>query len=53
MGQAYRRPTDEVDFYTLFNAWASGSELNDTAKDYVMAVLVRGGVFSESGKGKK
>lgn len=53
MGQAYRRPTDEVDFYTLFNAWASGSELNDKAKDYVMAVLVRGGVFSESGKGKK
>lgn len=54
MGQAYRRPTDKVDFYTLFNAWASGSELNDTAKkDYVMAVLVRGGVFSESGKEKK
>ena len=54
MGQAYRRPADKVDFYTLFNAWASGSELNDTAKkDYVMAVLVRGGVFSESGKEKK
>ena len=50
MGQAYRRPADKVDFYTLFQAWAEGSELTKENQNYVMAVLVRGGVFGESGK---
>ena len=51
LGKVFRDPKDKVDFYTLFDAWSTGTELeNETDKDYVMAVLVRGGVFGESGK---
>lgn len=46
-----RDPKDKVDFYTLFDAWSTGTvPENETDKDYVMAVLVRGGVFGVSGK---
>ncbi|MGV3526021.1 MAG: type I-F CRISPR-associated protein Csy3 [Candidatus Sericytochromatia bacterium] len=51
LGKAYRTPKDKVDFYTLFDAWARGKELaNKEQTHYVMATLVRGGVFGESGK---
>ncbi|GBL05198.1 type I-F CRISPR-associated protein Csy3 [Glaciecola sp. KUL10] len=52
MGKAYRTPKEKQDFYTHFDKWARG-ELLDRAEDehYVMAVLVRGGVFGESDKG--
>lgn len=51
LGKAYRTLKDKKDFYSLFDLWARGGELSrieDT--HYVMAVLVRGGVFGESDK---
>jgi CRISPR-associated protein Csy3 len=51
LGKAYRTPKDKKDFYTYFDAWARGEKLDDLANEhYVMAVLVRGGVFGESDK---
>ncbi len=51
LGKAYRTPKDKVDFYTLFDRFALGESLADRSQeDYVMAVLVRGGVFGQSGK---
>lgn len=50
-GKAYRTPKDKADFYTLFDRYALGESLADTSQEhYVMAVLVRGGVFGQSGK---
>jgi len=50
LGKAYRTPKDKQDFYTHFDAWARGGELSTNDEHYVMAVLVRGGVFGESDK---
>lgn len=51
LGRAYRSPKEKVDFYTLFDKWSTGENLaKQEEKDYVMAVLVRGGVFGQSGK---
>ena len=51
LGCAYRKPSDEVDFYTLFDKYATGGALeNEEQEHYVMAVLVRGGVFGQSSK---
>ena len=51
LGRAYRTPKDKQDFYTFFDAWARGEDLaNIDNEHYVMAVLVRGGVFGESDK---
>lgn len=51
MGKAYRTPKEKKDFYTFFDKFAQGGEL-DCVEDehYVMAVLVRGGVFGQSDK---
>lgn len=51
LGKAYRHPTkDKSDFFTLFDKFVRGETLNTNDEHYVMAVLVRGGVFGESGK---
>ena len=51
LGVAYRNPKDKADFYTLFDKFALEGELDSKEDEhYVMAVLVRGGVFGESGK---
>jgi CRISPR-associated protein Csy3 len=51
LGRAYRTPKDKQDFYTFFDAWARGEQLARVEDEhYVMAVLVRGGVFGESDK---
>lgn len=51
LGKAYRNPKDKADFYTLFDRFARGEKLSNPEEEhYVMAVLVRGGVFGESGK---
>lgn len=51
LGTAYRNPKEKADFFTLFDRFACGETLeNKTDEHYVMAVLVRGGVFGESGK---
>lgn len=51
LGKAFRTPKAKQDFYTFFDKWARG-EVLESAEDlhYVMAVLVRGGVFGESDK---
>ena len=51
LGKAYRTPAAKQDFYTFFDNWARGGALATTEDlHYVMAVLVRGGVFGESDK---
>ncbi len=51
LGKAYRTPKDKQDFYTFFDKWARGTELERVEDEhYVMAILVRGGVFGESDK---
>jgi CRISPR-associated protein Csy3 len=51
LGKAYRTPAAKQDFYTFFDVWARGEKLNCVEDEhYVMAVLVRGGVFGESDK---
>lgn len=51
LGKAYRNPKDKSDFYTLFDRFARGETLEHKQDEhYVMAVLVRGGVFGESDK---
>ncbi|WP_430009759.1 type I-F CRISPR-associated protein Csy3 [Methylophaga lonarensis] len=51
LGKAFRTPADKQDFYSFFDVWARGEQL-EKAEDqhYVMGVLVRGGVFGESDK---
>lgn len=50
LGVGYRKPRNG-DFYTLFDKYARGESLaNENEEHYVMAVLVRGGVFGESDK---
>lgn len=51
LGKAFRTPKEKQDFYTFFDKWARGDDsLSEDEKHYVMAVLVRGGVFGESDK---
>ncbi len=51
LGKAYRTPKQKADFYTLFDQFARGVTLdNKNQEHYVMAVLLRGGVFGESDK---
>ena len=48
LGKAFRTPKDKQDFYSLFDNWARGEKLTRIEDEhYVMAVLVRGGVFGE------
>ena len=50
-GKAYRQPKAKMDFYTLFDAWVLKDQVPDVAQQhYVIANLVRGGVFGDSGK---
>jgi CRISPR-associated protein Csy3 len=51
MGTAFRQPKQKQDFYSHFDNWV----LNDKAPElsqqhYVIGVLIRGGVFGDSGK---
>lgn len=50
-GTAYRHPSEKADFYTLFDAFARGGKLaTDEEYHFVIATLIRGGVFGESSK---
>jgi len=46
-GQAYRKSKN--DLYTLMVAWINDAALTDGDKAYVVANLIRGGVFSKGG----
>ena len=51
LGTAFRQPKQKQDFYTLFDNWVlKGEEPSLEQQHYVIAVLIRGGVFGESGK---
>ncbi|MDC3221577.1 type I-F CRISPR-associated protein Csy3 [Gammaproteobacteria bacterium] len=47
LGRAYRNPKTKLDFFTLFDKFAQGGEITTDEQHFVMAVLVRGGVFGE------
>ncbi|OCG44446.1 type I-F CRISPR-associated protein Csy3 [Gilliamella sp. Fer1-1] len=51
MGHAFRQPKQKLDFYTLFDNWVlKGEKPTLEQQHYVIAVLIRGGVFGASGK---
>lgn len=51
LGKAYRTPKAKQDFFSLFDKYALGESLDSADQEhYVMAVLVRGGVFGQSSK---
>ena len=51
MGVAFRQPVDNHDFYTLFDNWMEKDvEPSVDNQHYVMAMLIRGGVFGKSSK---
>ncbi len=47
-GKAYRK--SKIDLYTLLEKWVNNEELEDTQQAYVVANLIRGGVFSKGGE---
>lgn len=50
-GKAYRKPTDKVDFYSLFDNWLLKDKIPTAEQQhFVMATLIRGGVFGDAGK---
>lgn len=54
LSKAYRHPVTKKDFYTLFDQFVQDGALSSKEEEhYVMAVLVRGGVFGESEKDKE
>ena len=51
MGTAFRQPKSKQDFYTLFDNWIlKDQEPELQQKHYLLAILIRGGVFGESAK---
>ena len=51
LGTAFRQPKEKQDFYSLLDDWLlKDKEPSQDQQHYVIAVLVRGGVFGESGK---
>jgi CRISPR-associated protein Csy3 len=51
-GKAYRQPKQKADFYSLLDAWVLKGKApeRDGDKHFVMAILIRGGVFGDSDK---
>lgn len=51
LGKACRRPTDKLDFYNLLDGWILKDKVPTLEQQhFVMATLVRGGVFGDAGK---
>jgi len=47
-GTAYRQPRKKADFYSLLDKWVLKGEAPDVGNQhFVMAILIRGGVFGE------
>ncbi|MFC4159584.1 type I-F CRISPR-associated protein Csy3 [Chitinimonas lacunae] len=47
-GKAWRQPREKADFYTLLDNWVLKGQAPDTDQQhFVMATLIRGGVFGE------
>jgi CRISPR-associated protein Csy3 len=48
-GKAYRQPKAKMDFYTLLDEWIIKNKAPElTQQHFVIAVLIRGGVFGEA-----
>lgn len=48
LGRAYRQPKEKNDFFSLFDKFSQGEKLErEEDEHFVMAVLIRGGVFGE------
>ena len=50
LGRAFRAPNTKEDFYSLFDNYMKGKQLLPEQEHYIMAVLIRGGVFGETSK---
>ncbi len=51
LGKACRRPTDKLDFYNLLDGWLLKDKVPAVEQQhFVMATLIRGGVFGDAGK---
>ena len=51
LGKAFRQPKEGRDFYSLLDGWMLKDKVpSEGDQHYVMATLVRGGVFGASGK---
>ena len=51
LGKACRKPTDKLDFYNLLDGWLLKDKVPPVEQQhFVMATLVRGGVFGDAGK---
>ena len=50
-GKAYRQPKQKDDFYSLFDNWLVKNQVPAVEQQhFVMATLIRGGVFGDAGK---
>lgn len=50
-GRAYRQPKEKADFYTLLDTWLLKDQVPSAEQQhFVMATLIRGGVFGDAGK---
>lgn len=50
-GKAYRQPNQKIDFYNLLDNWVLKDKVPELGhQHYVMATLIRGGVFGSSDK---
>ena len=51
-GKAYRQPKQKADFYNLLDGWVLKGQIPEEGhQHFVMATLIRGGVFGETEKG--
>lgn len=50
LGKAFRTPGNKKDFYTLFDNYMMDKSILPEDEHYIMAVLIRGGVFGDSKK---
>jgi len=49
-GKAWRQPKEKLDFYSLLDGWIIKDKVPDLAQQhFVIATLIRGGVFGEAG----
>lgn len=51
LGKACRKPSDKIDFYNLLDNWLLKDKVPSLDQQhFVMATLIRGGVFGDAGK---
>lgn len=51
LGKACRRPTDKLDFYSVLDNWLLKDKVPEqNQQHFVMAILIRGGVFGDASK---